>query len=271
MTPASLPLQVTGLRKSFRSRSGENIEAVAGLDFSVAPGECFGLLGPNGAGKSTTLRCITGYLDPSAGQVSMGGIDVQLNPREARRWLGVCSQEDTLDTDFKVLDQLVIYASYFGLPRVAAQERAEALLKRFRLADKARTETEALSGGMRRRLQVARSLINSPRLVILDEPTTGLDPEVRRELWQIIGELRDQGVAVVLSTHYLDEAERLCDRVALMNQGKILACAPPAELVSQYMGSELVTEQLRPGVSWQRPPNLEDVYLRLTGRPLEAL
>ena len=215
------------------------------------------------------MNCITGFYPPTSGEVWLLGINVHSEPRKARRRLGVCSQEDTLDSDFSVLDQMIRYGTYFGRSANAVRPRAEALLARFGLAEKGQGLVEALSGGMRRRLQVARALISEPEILILDEPTTGLDPEVRRLLWDIIGECRLQGMAILLSTHYREEAQRLCDRVAIMHRGKILDCAPPQELIFKHVGEDLVDEEIRPGVRWKRPSNLEDVYLKLTGKHLE--
>jgi lipooligosaccharide transport system ATP-binding protein len=242
---------------------------VDGISFEIHKAECFGLLGPNGAGKSTAMNCITGFYPPTEGRVWLNGINVHREPRKARRRLGVCSQEDTLDSDFTVLDQMIRYGTYFGLKPDDVRPRAEALLSRFGLNDKKTNLVEALSGGMRRRLQVARALISEPEILILDEPTTGMDPEVRRVLWDIIGECRIQGLAILLSTHYMEEAQRLCDRVAILHRGRILDCAPPQDLIAHHIGRELVDEEIRPGVRWQRPPNLEDVYLKLTGNRLE--
>jgi lipooligosaccharide transport system ATP-binding protein len=267
-------LEVTHLSKRYRLR-GESgrpafLEAVSDISFDVRAGECFGLLGPNGAGKSTTIHCICGLYPPSSGTVTIGGLDVAREPRRARMLLGVCSQEDTLDTDFAVRDQLVRYGRFFRIARADSRRRADELLARFGLAEKAEVPIEALSGGMRRRLQVARSLISDPRLLVLDEPTTGLDPEVRRVVWQILSEKRASGAGLLLSTHYMEEAERLCDRIAILHGGRILDIAPPADLVARHVGTAEVAEEIRPGVIWRRPPNLEDVYLKLTGTPLEA-
>ena len=265
-------LIVARLTKRYHLRSGDPpvLEAVSDISFEIAPGECFGLLGPNGAGKSTTIQCISGFYPASSGQVTIGGFDVHRDPKSARQLLGVCSQEDTLDTDFSVRDQLARYATFFRVPLREGRRRADELLRRFGLEDKADQPVESLSGGMRRRLQVARTLISEPRVLLLDEPTTGLDPEVRRLLWDILMEARRQGVAMLLSTHYMDEAERLCDRVAILHQGKILDCAAPQNLIERHIGSAEVEEEVRPGVVWRRPPNLEDVYLKVTGARLEV-
>jgi lipooligosaccharide transport system ATP-binding protein len=262
-------LVVEDLRKEYRRRDKSRFTAVDGVSFEVRAGECFGLLGPNGAGKSTTIDCSTGFFEPTSGRVLVEGIDVHLAPKQARMKLGVCPQEDTLDTDFTLLGQLVRHGTYFRLPVAEAERRALALLGRFQLADKKDELVESLSGGMRRRLQVARSLISDPTVLILDEPTTGLDPDARRVLWEILVEYRARGLAILLSTHYMDEAERLCDRIAIIHHGKILDIAPPPELIARHVGTEVVEEEVRPGVRWKRPPNLEDVFLKLAGSRLE--
>lgn len=264
------PLRIQGLRKIYERKGRPPLKAVDGISFQIEAGECFGLLGPNGAGKSTSIKCVTGFYPPTEGKIEIDGVDVHQEPKRARRVLGVCSQEDTLDTDFNVLDQMLQFATFFSIPRADAMERATSLLRRFGLAEKAQEPVESLSGGMRRRLQVARGLINHPKILVLDEPTTGLDPEARRVLWDILVEERRRGLAVLLSTHYMDEAERLCDRVAILHRGKILTCAPPQDLIEKEMGTALVQEELRPGCQVQRPPNLEDVYLKMTGSYLSG-
>jgi lipooligosaccharide transport system ATP-binding protein len=265
-------LRVEHLGKRYALRGGDPpfLQAVADVSFEVRAGECFGLLGPNGAGKSTTIHCVCGLFPPTSGSVSIGGFDVAREPRRARQLLGVCSQEDTLDTDFAVRDQLVRYGRFFRISKAEGRRRADELLARFGLEAKAGAPIESLSGGMRRRLQVARSLISDPKLLVLDEPTTGLDPEVRRVVWQVLVDRRAAGVALLLSTHYMDEAERLCDRIAIIHGGTILDVAPPGDLIARHVGTAEVAEEIRPGVVWRRPPNLEDVYLKLTGSKLEA-
>jgi lipooligosaccharide transport system ATP-binding protein len=270
--PSDVPLQVIHLTKRYRLRSADKpfLEAVSDVSFDVHAGECFGLLGPNGAGKSTTIQCLSGFYAPTSGQVLIGGHDVHADPKSARRILGICSQEETLDSDFSVRDQLVRYATFFRIPVRESRQKADVLLRRFGLEDKAEEPVESLSGGMRRRLQVARSLISDPKVLVLDEPTTGLDPEVRRVLWEILMESRSRGTAMLLCTHYMDEAERLCDRVAIISRGKLLDVAPPTELIARHIGTAEIEEEVRPGVVWKRRPNLEDVYLKLTGARLGA-
>jgi lipooligosaccharide transport system ATP-binding protein len=201
--------------------------------------------------------------------VSVCGLDVYTEPKRARQLLGVCAQEETLDSDFRVFDQLVRYATFFRISTDEGKLRANALLKRFGLEEKANEQVESLSGGMKRRLQVARALISRPKLLVLDEPTTGLDPGVRRVLWEILMQERSAGTAILLCTHYMEEAERLCDRVGIINSGNILDVDSPHELIRRHIGEDEVQEEVRPGVVWKRPPNLEDVYLKLTGTRLD--
>jgi len=262
------PLRVVHLTKRYHQRSGSDLEAVSDVSFEVAAGECFGLLGPNGSGKTTTIKCISGFYPPSEGAVFVGGYNVHARPKLARQFLGLCDQEETLDSDFNVLDQLIRHASYFRIPSSVARERAQVLLEQFGLVEKAREPIESLSGGLKRRLQVARALISDPLVLVLDEPTTGLDPDVRRMVWEVLMQARSRGVAVLLSTHYMEEAQRLCDRAAILHKGRILDIASPARLVEKYIAREIVEEEVRPGVIWRREPNLEDVYLKLTGSRL---
>jgi len=263
-----VPLRVVHLSKRYRLRSGGFVDAVSDISFDIPAGECFGLLGPNGAGKSTAIQCISGFYPATQGEVFINGHDVHLHPKRARRFLGVCSQEETLDSDFNVLDQLVRHATYFRIPTRVARARAGELLERFGLSDKVRDPVESLSGGLKRRLQVARALISDPRVLVLDEPTTGLDPDVRRMLWEVLAEARARGAAILLSTHYMEEAERICDRVAVLANGRILDIDSPQRLIATHIARTVVEEEVRPGVIWKRAPNLEDVYLKLTGSRL---
>jgi lipooligosaccharide transport system ATP-binding protein len=263
-----VPLRVTQLTKRYRVQSGGWLEAVSEVSFDVRAGECFGLLGPNGAGKTTAIHCISGFYPATSGQVFIAGLDVYADPKRARQILGICAQDDTLDSDFRVFDQLVRYATFFRIPVEEGRRRARALLARFGIDDKADEQVESLSGGMKRRLQVARALISQPKLLVLDEPTTGLDPEMRRVLWDILMEERAAGVAILLCTHYMEEAQRLCDRVGIMAKGKLLDIDSPRNLIERHIGREALEEEVRPGVLWKRSPNLEDVYLKLTGTGL---
>ena len=263
-------LEVRNLVKDYRLSKGKYFRAVDGINFQIKAGQCFSLLGPNGAGKSTTMNCVTGFFPCTEGHVKILGIDVHLDPRKARQKLGVCSQDDSLDTDFTVLHQMERYASFFKMRRKEAYHRSMELLEQFQLLDKKDQPADQLSGGMRRRLQVARAFLNRPKLVILDEPTTGLDPEVRRSLWTLLEKARSEGAAILLSTHYMDEAQRLSDVVALMNQGKIADCDTPDRLIERHVGKDLVEEEVRPGIHFSRPANLEDVYMEISGRALQS-
>jgi lipooligosaccharide transport system ATP-binding protein len=265
---ASPPLRVVALSKCYRLPTGGEFEAVHDVAFDVTAKECFGLLGPNGAGKSTTIQCITGFYPPTKGQVLIAGIDVHAKPKRARQVLGVCNQEDTLDSDFNVLNQLIRHAAYFHIDGGTARKRAQELIERFGLADKSTQMIESLSGGLRRRVQVARALISNPKVLVLDEPTTGLDPDARRELWEVLTEEREKGTAILLSTHYMEEAERLCDRIAILHKGRILDIDSPERLIKNHIARDEVEEEVRPGVIWKRKANLEDVYLKLTGSKL---
>jgi len=269
MSPASISLlRVEHLTKRYRQRSSPDFEAVSDISFEVFPGECFGLLGPNGSGKTTTIKCISGFYPPTNGHVFVAGYNVYLEPKLARASLGVCDQDETLDSDFKVFDQLVWHARYFRIPPALAHERAKALLDQFGLMEKALSPIEQLSGGLKRRLQVARALISDPKVLVLDEPTTGLDPDVRRLVWEVLAQARSRGVAILLCTHYMEEAERLCDRAAVIYKGRILDVDSPGALIEKHIARSVIEEEVRPGVIWKRAPNLEDVYLKLTGSRL---
>ena len=206
--------------------------AVNAIDFSVGRGETFGLLGPNGAGKSTTMRMIACRTPLSEGQLKVEGLDVRTQARQIRSLIGVVPQENNLDPDLNVLRNLIIYASYYRIPKARAAQRAAELLDFIGLSDRANARIDHLSGGMKRRLMIARALLHEPRLLVLDEPTTGLDPQVRQEIWQQLEELRRvSGVTILLSTHYMEEAEKLCERLVVIDHGKILATGTPRELV----------------------------------------
>ena len=214
----------------------DNLVAVDHIDFDIQEGEIFGFLGPNGAGKSTTMRMIQGVSPITSGTLEVLGMDVRERSKEIKARIGVAPQENNLDPDFPVIRNLTTYARYFGIPPEEARQRAEKLLKFMQLQDKADAEIESLSGGMKRRLIVARALINEPRLLILDEPTTGLDPQARHLIWEQIRELRKNGATIILSTHYMDEAEQLCDRLVIMENGKFLVQGSPRELIQEVVG-----------------------------------
>ncbi|MPY91891.1 MAG: ATP-binding cassette domain-containing protein [Acidimicrobiia bacterium] len=214
--------------------------AVDGIDFRVAPGEAFGFLGPNGAGKSSTMRMIGCVSPRSAGDLTVLGMDPARDGPAIRARVGSVPQEDNLDTELTVWDNLVIYGRYFGLRRAVIRERADELLRFFQLHERRGDKVDPLSGGMKRRLAVARALVNEPELVLLDEPTTGLDPQARHLLWERLYQLKRQGVTLVLTTHYMDEAEQLCDRLVIMDGGSIVAEGTPRELIAAHATREVV-------------------------------
>ena len=297
-------LQVRGLRKSYAGA-----EVVCGVDLEVAPGECFGLLGPNGAGKTTTLRLCLGLSDPDAGEIQLLGHAVPERAREARARVGVVPQFDNLDPDFSVAENLTVYGRYFGLRSADIAPRIPQLLEFAGLAGRSEAKIQTLSGGMKRRLTLARALVNEPRMLFMDEPTTGLDPQARHLIWERLRRLTQEGRTLVLTTHAMEEAERLCGRVAIMDHGRIIAQGTPRELIAQHIESQVV-EVHGPGVeAWMaqakphasrtelagetvfcyanevepliaglrtrpeltymhRPANLEDLFLKLTGRDL---
>ena len=222
------------LRKSYGQ-----IEAVTGISFHVSENECYGFLGPNGAGKTTTIRMIYCFMPPSSGVLEVLGYDVKTDSRKIKSQIGVVPQSNSLDPDLNVLENLIVYSQYFDMDRKEAKKRAEELLE-FLDIDHRRTEqVERLSGGMQRRLVIARALINDPKMLILDEPTTGLDPQARHLIWQRLRELKKSGVTIILTTHYMEEAEQLCDRLALMNHGEIIEEGSPAELTTKHVGKEV--------------------------------
>jgi len=224
-------LKVDSLRKAYGT-----LNAVDGISFAVQPGECFGLLGPNGAGKTTTIRMLYGYTPRDAGQLELFGLDIDVHLREIKRRIGICQQEDSLDPDLTVRDNLVGYARYFSIPRQEAQRRADELLDFFALQSRAKDKILILSGGLKRRLMLARALVNQPEFLILDEPTTGLDPQSRQLLWEKLAELKKQGLTILLTTHYMEEAERLCDRLVIVDHGQILVEGKPRDLVREHIG-----------------------------------
>jgi lipooligosaccharide transport system ATP-binding protein len=224
-------LKVDSLRKAYGT-----LNAVDGISFAVQPGECFGLLGPNGAGKTTTIRMLYGYTPRDAGRLELFGLDIDVHLREIKRRIGICQQEDSLDPDLTVRDNLVGYARYFAISRQEAQRRADELLNFFALQSRAKDKIMVLSGGLKRRLMLARALVNQPEFLILDEPTTGLDPQSRQLLWEKLNELKKQGLTILLTTHYMEEAERLCDRLVIVDHGQILVEGKPRELVREHVG-----------------------------------
>ncbi|MEO5701355.1 MAG: ATP-binding cassette domain-containing protein [Casimicrobiaceae bacterium] len=298
-------LRVQGLTKSYG-----NTEVVRGLDFSIRRGECFGLLGPNGAGKTTTLRCCLGLIEPDGGEIELVGERVPKDARRARMRVGIVPQMDNLDPDFTVTENLEIYGRYFGIARAILQARIPKLLEFAGLASKGTVGIRTLSGGMKRRLTLARALINDPELLILDEPTTGLDPQARHLIWNGLRQLLTQGKTILLTTHFMDEAERLASRLAVIDHGRMIASDTPRALLSAHVEPEVIeiygddarmwaetvgrglakrtevagetafcyTDDPKPlidalatvpGVRYlHRPANLEDLFIKLTGREL---
>jgi lipooligosaccharide transport system ATP-binding protein len=238
---ATALIRARGLTKRFG-----NFTAVDGIDFELRRGEAFGFLGPNGAGKSSTMRMIGCVSPPSEGELTILGLDPVADGPAIRARLGVVPQEDTLDVELTVRENLLIYGRYFGLPRAVIRERSARLLDFVQLTDRQDDKVEPLSGGMKRRLTIARSLINEPEILLLDEPTTGLDPQARHVVWDRLFRLKQQGVTLVLTTHYMDEAEQLCDRLVVMDAGKIAAGGSPRELIDEYSTPEVLELRFDP-------------------------
>jgi lipooligosaccharide transport system ATP-binding protein len=244
--------------------------AVDGISFAIFPGECFGFLGPNGAGKTSTIRMIYGFSPLGSGSLNVFGRDIHRDLREIKYKIGVCQQDNNLDPDLSVWDNLLVFARYFDLNRKVARERAEELLEFFGLSQKKEARIPELSGGMLRRLVVARALINQPTLLILDEPTTGLDPQSRHQLWEKLRQLKAQGLCILLTTHYMDEAAQMCDRLMIMDHGRILVEGAPRTLVRQYIGGNVIEveepgEELpdflkREGISYEVESNRLLIY-----------
>jgi len=298
-------IEAKGLTKKF-----DSFIAVDQIDFNVYKGECVGFLGPNGAGKTTTVRIIYCFLPLTDGKLSVAGMDVTMYSREIKNLVGVAPQEDNLDPDFTVLKNLLVYARYFNIPKPEATKRATELLRFFQLQEKQNVQIVELSTGMKRRLILARALINEPRILLLDEPTTGLDPQARHIVWEEIRMLKKRGVTVIITTHYMEEAAELCDRILIMDNGKIIEQGRPAELVKKHVGEDvmefdaddellMVLNEEMPSSEIEtfgdrirvftneahgvferflerhkgtnvtiRSANLEDVFLKLTGRKL---
>jgi lipooligosaccharide transport system ATP-binding protein len=308
-TDSNIAIKASALTKRFNG-----LFAVNQISFKINFGETYGFLGPNGAGKTTTIRLLYGMLPPTSGSLTVLGYDIATDARQARYKIGVMPQEINLDVELNVSENLEIYANYFGIPKKEAQKRLNNLLKFIQLDDKATAPIDTLSGGMKKRLLLGRALLNKPQLLILDEPTSGLDPKARLVIWEKLRELRSSGTTIVLTTHYMEEAERLCDRVAIMDQGKIVAEGRPVQLIKEYTASQVLELQTT-DTDWQdiikigepnikgweiygktiflfseqaekvlqllqrqqiqltfchiRPANLEDVFLKLTGKKLK--
>lgn len=299
---SSIPaIRATSIVKHF-----DDLAAVNDISFQVAPGETFGILGENGAGKSTTMRMIACRSPLTSGRLEVNGLDVARHDRQVRATIGVVPQENNLDPDLSVIENLQVYSRYFRIPRKEAETRSRELLDFVRVSHKADSKIDALSGGMKRRLVIARALLHRPQILLLDEPTTGLDPSVRQEIWDKLEELRRvQGLTIVLSTHYMDEAEKLCQQIIMMAHGKIVASGSPRELIKEYArsyaleireaGGSHAPHKVSSGIKTQirgnahyyfadssedltplmsrygdrpmhlRPSNLEDVFLQITG------
>lgn len=302
-------LSVHNLRKSYGT-GADKTAVVDGLSFSLRRGECYGLLGPNGAGKTTTLRLCLGLTAPDSGEIALVGRSVPLDAREARLRVGVVPQSDTLDPDFTVSENLLVYGRYFGMDDATIKARIPALLEFSNLTAKRDARIGELSGGMKRRLTLARALVNDPDLIFMDEPTTGLDPQARHMIWERLKSLLGEGKTILLTTHFMDEAERLCGRLAVIDHGKLIAEGTPRELIGRHIEAEVVevygdnalawgeregrgksarmefsgetvfcyTNDARsllaglqdmPGIRYlHRPANLEDLFLKLTGREM---
>jgi lipooligosaccharide transport system ATP-binding protein len=245
-------------------------EVVRGLSFEIAPGECLGLLGPNGAGKTTTLRMCLGLLRPDAGRIEMLGHPIPEQVQQAKAQVGVVSQFDTLDPDFTCAENILVYGRYFGMSDAEIREKIPRLLEFAALKSKADANIKELSGGMKRRLSLARALVNDPKLLLLDEPTTGLDPQARRLMWDRLSALKDQGVSILLTTHFMDEAQILCNRLLIIDQGKKIAEGTPRGLIDEHLPHWIEEEHENEGqmVRLKRPANLEDLFLKLTGRQI---
>ncbi len=297
-------IETRDLTKKFK-----DITAVSKVNLQVHEGECYGLLGPNGAGKTTLIRMITAVSPPTAGEIRVFNRDLKLHSREIKALLGVVPQVDNIDPDLTVIQNLVTFARYFDIPKKEALRRSHEILRLFQLDDRSNSPIRELSGGMRRRLLIARGLINSPRLLVLDEPTIGLDPQAKHLVWDKLVELKALGITQLLCTQNMDEADFLCDRVAIMHQGKIIETGTPKALISKHIGSNVWEIELDPGMKnsvvkileerklsvdtagnriylfkeedmvavkglfppqkiRNRPPTLEDVFFKLTGRYL---
>ena len=228
------------LVKAYKVKGKPDFLAVDGLDFEVAPGESFGLLGPNGAGKSTTMKMIGAVSSRTSGNLSILGLDPDRYGPEIRSRLGVIPQQDNLDGELNARENLFIYGRYFGLPAAVCHAKADELLAFAQLEDKAKNKVDQLSGGMKRRLTIARGLVNDPRILLLDEPTTGLDPQARHVLWDRLFRLKERGTTLVLTTHYMDEAEQLCDRLVVVDKGRIMAEGTPASLIREHSSREVL-------------------------------
>ncbi len=258
----SVIIETCELRKQYGT-----LAAVDGIDLTVNEGECFGLLGPNGAGKTTTIRMLYGFTPRTSGTLKLFGLDIDKHNRAIKSRIGICQQDDSLDPDFNLRDNLIGFARYFSISQKEAASRADELLEFFALENRATDNVRNLSGGLKRRLMLARALINRPELIILDEPTTGLDPQSRQQLWDKLAALKKQGLSILLTTHYMEEAERLCDRMVIVDHGRILIEGAPRELIQREIGREVLEiadpdEQIRDFLQ-QYGARVEDLDKRL--------
>ncbi len=236
--------------------------AVDGISFAILRGECFGFLGPNGAGKTSTIRMIYGFSPISDGTLTVAGMDIRTSARKIKGRMGVVSQENNLDTDLTPLENLMVYSRYFSIPKQAAEQRARELIAFMQLEDKVGARVDDLSGGMKRRLVLARALVNSPEILLLDEPTTGLDPQARHMIWQRLRSLKQSGVTMILNTHYMEEATQLCDRVAVMDGGKIMMTGVPRQMVEEHVGREVMELRTSPDMDASITETLADLDVR---------
>lgn len=250
-------IRARGLEKRFG-----DFEAVKGIDFDVHRGESFGFLGPNGAGKSSTMRMVGAVSPVTGGELRLFGLDPATDGKAIRARLGVVPQQDQLDEMLNVEDNLVIYGRYFDISYAESRAQARKLLEFVQLEDRASSKIMPLSGGMKRRVTIARSLMNDPEILLLDEPTTGLDPQARHVLWDRLYRLKQQGVTLVLTTHYMDEAEQLCDRLVIMDEGRIVAEGPPAELIRVHSPREVLELRYPAGANAEQGPALEGIGAR---------
>lgn len=255
-------IDAVGLGKSFAVKGGPVVEAVRGIDLQVPRGEAFGFLGPNGAGKSSTMRMIACVSPRTSGELRILGLDPSKDGVRIRARLGVVPQQDNLDDELSVRENLYIYGRYFGIGKKDCWAKADDLLEFAQLQDKAAAKVDSLSGGMKRRLTIARSLMNDPELLLLDEPTTGLDPQARHVLWDRLFRLKQQGVTLILTTHYMDEAEQLCDRLVVMDAGRIAAQGSPGELIERYSTREVLELRFAPGDQRAAEPLITDLVER---------
>jgi lipooligosaccharide transport system ATP-binding protein len=260
-------IRATSLVKTYKVKGKPDFRAVDDLSFEVAPGESFGLLGPNGAGKSTTMKMVGAVSTRTSGDLEILGLDPNRYGPEIRSRLGVVPQDDNLDGELNARENLYVYGRYFGMPGRECARKAEELLAFAQLEDKAKSKVDQLSGGMKRRLTIARGLINDPRILLLDEPTTGLDPQARHILWDRLFRLKERGTTLVLTTHYMDEAEQLCDRLIVVDKGRIMAQGTPSSLIREHSSREVLELRFGSSRNEQVAPQLEGIGERVEVLP----